>query len=189
MDEGRHWWLRLLLGIAGVLAGIAVIAWPGPTIRVLAALFALDILVDGGVRVVRAIVSRGEDTGVRVIFAVLGVVGVVVGAVLLANLPATVAALVLIAGLFWLVTGIAEIIVSLVRRGPGSGLTFAIGVLSLILGALVLAFPEASLGFLVLLIGLSLIAHGAVSAAVAIAYRRRQAQGPALTADPAPGPV
>jgi uncharacterized membrane protein HdeD (DUF308 family) len=188
MDDGRQWWPRLILGIVEIVVGVAVIAWPGATIKVLAALFALDIAVDGGVRVLRGILAPAVSGGVRALFVVGGAVGVVVGLFLLANLPETVKAVVILTGLFWLLTGVLEIVVALVRHGPGMGLAFGLGVLSLVLGSLVLIFPEASLGLLVALVGGSLIVHGAVSAGIAIAYHRRT-PSQALRAGRAPGPA
>jgi len=44
---GRHWGWLLFFGILMVAAGICAVAWPGPTVVVLAVLFGIQIIVSG----------------------------------------------------------------------------------------------------------------------------------------------
>ena len=42
-----NWWALAIRGVAGILLGIAALAWTGITLVVLIALFAAYLLVDG----------------------------------------------------------------------------------------------------------------------------------------------
>src|SRR5580704_6926184 len=44
---GRHWGWLLFFGVLMVAAGVCAVAWPGPTVVVLAVLFGIQILVSG----------------------------------------------------------------------------------------------------------------------------------------------
>lgn len=63
---GRHWGWALAFGIITVLAGIAVLAWPGPTLVVIAIWFGIELVVLGIFRFVAAFghdVSCGTGPG------------------------------------------------------------------------------------------------------------------------------
>ena len=44
---GRHWGWLLFFGVLMVAAGVCAVAWPGPTVVVLAVLFGIQIIVSG----------------------------------------------------------------------------------------------------------------------------------------------
>jgi uncharacterized membrane protein HdeD (DUF308 family) len=166
--DRSFWWIRLVLGLVAVLVGVLVMAWPEATVTVVAVLFGLNLLVDGFMRVLQAILSPAESVAARVLYGLLGIVSVVIGVLCLRNLLQTVAVLVLLVGLSWLIAGIIELVVAL-SSGPPSrwtartALDLGTGVVALLAGAVVLAYPKVSLGTLVVLLGASLLVYGAVS--------------------------
>ena len=44
---GRHWIWLLTFGILTVIAGVAAVAWPGPTVIAIAILFGIQLIVVG----------------------------------------------------------------------------------------------------------------------------------------------
>ena len=44
---GRHWIWLLSFGVLTLIAGVAVVAWPGPTVIVIAVLFGIQLIVAG----------------------------------------------------------------------------------------------------------------------------------------------
>ena len=64
---GRHWGWMMAFGIISLLAGVVVLAWPGPTLIVVAVLFGIQLVVTGIFRFVAAfasgLLSRTEAGG------------------------------------------------------------------------------------------------------------------------------
>ena len=51
---GRHWGWIMAFGVLTLLAGVAVLAWPGRTLVVIAVLFGVQLIVTGIFRFVAA---------------------------------------------------------------------------------------------------------------------------------------
>ena len=60
---GRHWGWVLAYGIITLLAGVAVLAWPGVTLLVVAVLLGVQLIVSGIFRFVAALAPDRWDTG------------------------------------------------------------------------------------------------------------------------------
>lgn len=76
---GRHWGWTMAFGIVSVLAGVAVLVWPGRTLIVVAVLFGIQLVVTGIFRFVAAFASEDLTGGTRVLLAVLGVLSLIIG--------------------------------------------------------------------------------------------------------------
>lgn len=143
---GRHWGWVLAFGIITLLAGLLTLAWPGRTIVVIAVLFGIQLVVAGIFRFVAAIAVDDERGGTRVLLALLGVLSFIVGLYALRNVLVTIAALALLLGIFWIVSGAMEAFTALSHRGmQGRGWTIVMGLLSIVAGAVVLVYPGISL--------------------------------------------
>lgn len=61
-NRGKHdrWWVEILIGLAGIVAGVLVISWPGLSTVALMYLIAAWILVMGVFQIVHAIRVRKE---------------------------------------------------------------------------------------------------------------------------------
>ena len=173
---GRHWIWLLAFGILTLAAGVAAVAWPGPTVIAIAVLFGIQLVVVGIFQFVSAFASDGESGGVRVLSAVLGLFAFIIGLYAIRHLAVSVAALALLLGIFWIVNGFSEIFNALAHRDqPHRGWTGFIGVLSILAGIVVLAEPGISLVTLALVLGIWLIIYGVME--IAMAFRVRSAVG------------
>jgi uncharacterized membrane protein HdeD (DUF308 family) len=171
---GRHWGWLLAFGIVTLLAGLLAIAWPGRTIVVIAVLFGIQLIVAGIFRFVAAIADDGESGGTRALLALLGVLSFVVGLYAVRHILITIASLALLLGIFWIVNGTIETFTALSDRGmPGRGWTVFMGLLSVLAGIVVLAYPGISLATLAVVLGLWLLVFGVME--VALAFRLRAA--------------
>ena len=76
---GRHWGWVFAYGVLTLIAGVAVLAWPGETLLVLAVLFGIQLIVSGIFRFVAALASSDLTGGTRVLLALLGVLSIIIG--------------------------------------------------------------------------------------------------------------
>lgn len=161
---GRHWEWVLAFGIVTIAVGVLVLAWPGRTIGVLAVLFGIELIAAGIFRFVAALASDDASGGTRVLLAVLGVLSFVFGLFAIRNVALTVTLLAVLLGIFWVVNGAMEAFSALAYRGtPGRGLAIGMGVLSILAGVVVLAYPGMSLVALAVFLGIWLLVLGALA--------------------------
>jgi len=157
-ELGRSWGLVLAFGIVSVILGLAAIFWPGATIVTVAILFAIQLFVAGIFGLVRAF-DAGADTGMRVLSAIIGILGIIVGFALLREPFQSVIVMAFVIGIYWIAHGIIEIIGAFqVKQGRVLGLV--IGIISIIAGAIIVQYPIASLATLSLVVGIWLVILG-----------------------------
>jgi len=158
---GRHWGWVLAYGILTLLAGVAVLAWPGETLLVLAVLFGIQLIISGIFRFVAALASTDLTGGTRVMLALLGVLSIIIGLWAVRHVVITLVALVVFLGIFWVVNGLIEIFTAVAHRDmPDRGWSILMGVLSIIAGLIVLAYPGLSLLGLAVILGIWLLVFG-----------------------------
>ncbi|MFF0111208.1 HdeD family acid-resistance protein [Streptomyces prasinus] len=167
---GRSWTWLLGSAATTVVPGVLVLVWPEGTLHVLAVLVGLYLLVTGAFRFV-AVFGR-EEHGERLPGLLLAVLYVLAGVLCLRHPLQTVAALSLIVGVVWLVSGILTLYTALVARDlPHRGVVLGAAVLGIVAGIVVLALPAESARALTRLLGLWLVLLGLAEAAVALAWR------------------
>jgi uncharacterized membrane protein HdeD (DUF308 family) len=159
------------MALATLLPGIVVLAWPDETLHVLAVIVGLQLLVAAGFRFVTAF-SRDGDRGGRVTAVLVAVVLVLAGVLSLRHPLQTIAALSLIVGVCWLLSGLLTAFAAIADRDlTHRGLAFAAGALGIVAGVVVLGYPVESAVALARLVGLWLVLLGVVELAMAIALR------------------
>ncbi|MDX1689045.1 MAG: HdeD family acid-resistance protein [Candidatus Promineifilaceae bacterium] len=117
-QRNRRWWVLLLEGVAGVVAGIAVFVWPALSGLVLLYLIAAWALVTGVFEVIAAVQLRREVQGEWVLI-VSGILSIIFG-VLIAIFPGEGAlAVVWVIGIYAILFGVLLILLSFRARGMG----------------------------------------------------------------------
>jgi uncharacterized membrane protein HdeD (DUF308 family) len=166
----------LFYGILTLILGIMVLVWPEATLITIAILFGVQLLVAGIFEIV-SVFRHGESGGMRVMSALLGVLSLIVGLWALRNIGVTLAALTLLLGIYWVVSGIIRTVDAIADHStPARGWAIFGGVLSVVAGAVVLAWPGMSLVALVWILGIWLIIWGIVIIATSFAVRSAQKQ-------------
>ncbi|KUN24660.1 hypothetical protein AQJ23_18135 [Streptomyces antibioticus] len=179
---GRSWTWLMGSAVTTLVPGVLVLVWPEATLHVLAVLIGLYLLVTGGFRFV-AVFGREEHE--RWAGLLLAVLYVLAGVLSLRNPLQTIAALSLITGAVWLVSGILTLYTAIsVRSLPHRGVVAAAALLGIVAGIVVLSFPTESARALTRLLGLWLVLLGLAEAAVALAWRAALRK----TLPPGPGP-
>ncbi|WP_435971484.1 HdeD family acid-resistance protein [Streptomyces sp. Qhu_M48] len=166
---GRSWMWLLGAALATLVPGVLLLVWPDATLHVLAVLIGLYLLVIGGFRFVAAF---GRDSGDRVPGLIVAVLCVLGGVLCLRNPLQTIAALSLIVGAVWLVSGIVTLYTAIAAKDmPHRGVVMAVAALGIVAGIVVLALPTESARALTRLLGLWLVLLGLAETAVALSWR------------------
>jgi uncharacterized membrane protein HdeD (DUF308 family) len=169
---GRHWGWVLAFGIITLAVGVVVLTWPGRTLIMVAVLFGIQLIVMGIFRFVAAFAAGDVGGGTRVLYALLGVLSLIIGLYALRHVLITLLALALLLGIFWIVSGAVELFNALAHREvPNRGWTIFMGILSILAGIVVLVYPSISLVTLAVVLSIWLLIYGVME--IVLAFRVR----------------
>jgi uncharacterized membrane protein HdeD (DUF308 family) len=176
LDELR--WAFTLRGLVALAIGLLALVWPDTALSVLVVLFGVYVLADGLVLLVAALRGGGEQ---RWLLGLLGLLGLLAAAAAFFFPQGTVVAAVYVFGAWAILTGLLEAAVAVRLAGvaPGAGLLGVGGVLSVVLGVLLLRSPEASALDFARLFGAYQLAVGVVLLTLAARLRRARRRAPA----------
>jgi len=164
---GRNWWLFLVVGLVSVVAGVLAIVYPDITLLALGIFAGIGLLFSGAIDIAEAISGTPES---RVLAAIVGVLSVVAGLICLRRPGESLLAIVIVLGIYLVVSGIVRFIrsfSSLEDRPAQMGLA----VIDAILGILILSLPGLSLVTLAVLFAISLLVRGVFLVVVAFKLR------------------
>jgi uncharacterized membrane protein HdeD (DUF308 family) len=183
---GHAWWMLALRGAAGFTFGVLALALPGLTLTFLVALYAAYAIV-GGVGAISGAVRHRRDTPGWWAPLLLGLCSVAAGVIAILLPTITALVLVVVMGVNAIATGVFDLITAFRLRvhirGPWS--LHLSGILSLVFGALVLAWPGAGALALVWMVGAYAIFTGALLLAPGLSARGWLRDG--LTGHPSAG--
>jgi uncharacterized membrane protein HdeD (DUF308 family) len=169
---GRHWVWVLAFGIITLLIGLATLVWPGRTLIVVAVLFGIQLIVMGIFRFVGAFATDDLPGGTRALLAVLGLFSLIIGLYAVRHVLITLLALALLLGIFWIISGTTELFTAVSHRGMRSrGWTAVMGILSVVAGLVVLAYPGISLLTLAIVLSVWLLLFGVMQITLALRIR------------------
>jgi uncharacterized membrane protein HdeD (DUF308 family) len=182
----RNWWALALRGLFGILFGITAFAWPGITLVSLVLLFGAYSLVDGVFNVIAAV--RGGTRGGVPWWALLvqGLAGIAVGIMTFAWPGITALALLYLIAAWAVVTGVFEVVAAIRLRKEirGEWLLALSGILSVLFGLSLVAWPVAGALAVVWLIGAYAFASGVLLLILAFRLRSWARQVASSVASP-----
>jgi uncharacterized membrane protein HdeD (DUF308 family) len=159
----RYWWLNLIRGLLALALGILMFSWPAIfTILVLVMFFSAYALVDGIISIVASFAH--PKTPHRWWLFAGGIIGIL-AAIVIFSQPALATVFLLYFIAFWaLFTGIFEIIYAAAqwKTLPGKGWLLVGGILSILIGIMLLSNPIAMVLALIWAIALYLVLFGIV---------------------------
>ena len=168
----KNWWLLLLRGIAAVLFGVLALGWPGLTLLTLILLYGTFALVDGVVAIIAAV--TGGAPAARWWLAIVGLLGIGVGALTFIWPGVTALILLFFIGGWALATGVFQIVgaIRLRKEIENEWLLILSGVISVLFGLGVLLYPGAGALALIWVIGAYAIIAGVLY--IGLAFRLKK---------------
>jgi uncharacterized membrane protein HdeD (DUF308 family) len=159
----RHLWKTVLgWGVISVLLGAAVLLWPGISIAIAAVLFGVYLLVSGVAQIVFGF-TLDVRGGERLLLFLSGGLSLALGVLALRKLGEGYAIMLLAIwiGIGFIFQGVAETSLAIgFRELPGRGWHIFMGIVSMIAGMIVLAWPFDSIVVLAVVAGVWLIVLG-----------------------------
>jgi uncharacterized membrane protein HdeD (DUF308 family) len=175
---GGHWGWVLAFGILTVLVGVALLAVPGQTLITIAIFFAAYLFVTGIFMLVRSFTHDGGSGGQRIISALIGVLSIGIGLMLLRSPFQALEVMIFALGFWWVFSGILDIIRGF-QLATGKGWAIFMGIITLIAGMVILAYPIDSAQVLAFVGGIMLIVLGVFEVVVAFQVRSAARQAAA----------
>jgi uncharacterized membrane protein HdeD (DUF308 family) len=172
-EMDRPAWMLMLRGAIGIVFGVLAVLWPGLTLLVLVALFAVYAILGGAVSIGTAFSLRRTERRWWIPL-LLGIVSVIAGACAIALPAITALALVLVMGVNAILTGALDLAMAVRLRKVlrGHWLLVLGGIVSIVFGVVVIAAPEAGALALVWLVSLHAVVTGALLLALGLRTRR-----------------
>ncbi|MEV5440738.1 HdeD family acid-resistance protein [Streptomyces sp. NPDC052682] len=154
-------WMLVLRGGAALLFGVIALVWPAVTVVALALLFGAYALLDGVALLVSAVRRKGDQAH-RLAHAAAGVLGIAAGVFTIAWPGVTALGLVVLAGAWSVITGVAELwaAVRFRRELHHEWALFAAGGASVLAGLLLWARPEVGAITIAQIIGVYALLSG-----------------------------
>jgi uncharacterized membrane protein HdeD (DUF308 family) len=150
--------LLFVVGLVGLAVGVFVIADPNRTLKIVAIVFGIYLLVWGLVRLYRA---WADERG-RYVSVLLGLIGVAAGVVVLARPTGSLKAVAWAFGIYLIAVGVVELVDLLAARGGRDSVRGLAGLIDLAAGIVVVAWPGIGLYTAALVLGAYLIVRGAI---------------------------
>jgi uncharacterized membrane protein HdeD (DUF308 family) len=148
------WQTILIVGIVTLILGLIVSFHPSTSLNVIAVLIGLAMIISGLFHLIRMFSSAEAH---RVWLGISGLLFVVLGVILIRHLHLTVAVIGLIVGISWIVQGLSALAIGF---SGGRGWWIFFGIISLIGGIVVTAYPTQSVTVLAVLVGIWFIVMG-----------------------------
>ncbi|TDO31473.1 HdeD family acid-resistance protein [Paractinoplanes brasiliensis] len=166
------WWAFLFTGLLAVALGVAVLVWPDISLRVMAAMVGIWLFLAGLARILLAFLPSSGSVASHVLSGIVGIVVLIGGLLCLRDLVTRLAVLALIFSTTWILTGLAGVLAGLQATGSRRAALLVAGLLTMVLGGILLFVPSLSLGSLVLLTGLGSLIAGLAEVVLAFVLRR-----------------
>ncbi|WP_433559833.1 HdeD family acid-resistance protein [Pseudonocardia xinjiangensis] len=168
------WWLVLIRGILAILFGLFALFAPGTALLALVFVFGAYAIIDGITAIIAGIRHRKEEShwGWHVF---QGVVSLIAGIIAFTWPGVTVLAILFVIAFWSIVNGVGQLVESFTMRKMGAatwGWMLAGGVVSVLFGIVLLAWPGAGLVTLLWVVGIFSIVFGVILVVWALRLRR-----------------
>jgi uncharacterized membrane protein HdeD (DUF308 family) len=169
----RIWSSAVLSGLLAVILGAVILVWPGPSILVTSGVFGAYLVVSGLAMVVLGF-SFPAPAASRILSVISGVASVVLGVLAFKHFDEGYAVLLLAIwiGVGFIIRGVTVLATAIAdKQLPGRGWAIFFGIVSVLAGFVVLAYPFDSIVTLALVVGIWLVVLGVVEIIAGLGMR------------------
>jgi uncharacterized membrane protein HdeD (DUF308 family) len=170
----KLWKWKLVAGLLTIVLGGIVLAWPGPTILVVATLFGVYLLLTGFTELFLSF-TMPRSGGTRVLLFISGALSLILAVLSFRHFGDGYAILLLSMwiGIGFIFQGVSEVTISIGENNlPGRGWYAVLGIISAVAGFVVLVWPLDSIAVLTLVTGVWLVVLGVVQVVQAFQIRK-----------------
>ena len=144
-----------------------LIAYPGPTLTVVALLVGIELLIGGVFLIVGAL---GQPSGSRIGGVLGGALAMIAGVIVLRHPSGSILVVALAVGLYLILAGVLRLVAAFETR-EGRGWLLLASLVDLALGILIVSWPEFGIKTLAIVFGIVLIVRGLALVLIAFALR------------------
>ena len=170
----RLWTVDIVFGVLTVILGVVMLVWPGPSIIVAAVLFGVFLALSGIAEFIAAVSLPAASAGARVLLLVTSAASVILAVLAFRHFEEGYA-IVLLAiwiGVGFVFRGVAAAAAAISDHAfPGRGWAIFFGIVSVLAGIVVLAYPFDSISVLILVAGVWLIIIGVLEIVAGFSLR------------------
>ena len=169
------WISTVFFGLLAVILGVVILVWPGKSLLGAAVLFGVYLVVSGLILVFLAFSLPLAAGGSRFLYFLAGAASIVLGILAFRHFGEGYAVLLLAiwVAVGFIFQGVSSVAAAVSHPGfPGRGWAIFFGVISLIAGIVVLAYPFDSIYTLMLVVGIWLIVLGVAEIIAGFTMRR-----------------
>jgi uncharacterized membrane protein HdeD (DUF308 family) len=169
----KIWIFAVIRGVLAIIFGLVALFAPIATAIALAIVIGVFAIVTGVFDIIEAIRHRGSSS--MVLRIVLGAVSILFGILVLVWPGISLAILVIMVGVWAIITGILQIMSSVRHRAvPDSGWVWGIigGALSILFGVVVLIWPGTGLVAIIWIIGIWAVVWGIILIVLGVKLRK-----------------
>jgi len=176
------WWLGLLVGLISLAGGILLVVYPGPTLTVVALLVGIELLIAG---IYFIVVAFGRPSGQRAWSVIGGALALIAGVIVVRHPSGSILVVAMAIGIYLILSGALRLVAAIETREGRGWLVFA-ALVDLLLGVVIVSWPQFGITTLAIVLGIVLIVRGLLMIAIAFMLR---AFGRELRSAGDPGPV
>ncbi|WP_055494518.1 HdeD family acid-resistance protein [Streptomyces sp. TP-A0356] len=167
------WQVVLATGVASLILGVLVLAWPGPSLLAAGILFGVYLIVSGVLQLASAFGTH-RATSLRVMAFVSGALSILLGLFCFRGPMESILLLALWIGIGWLIRGITQTMAAAHDPAvPARGWQIFLGLVTFLAGIVLIVSPFTSIAVLTLVAGWWLLVVGIVEIITAFRIRGR----------------
>lgn len=163
----RAWWLGLVAGLISLAGGIFLVAYPGPTLTVVALLVGIELLIAGVFVIVGAL---GQSSGSRAWGVFGGALAFIAGVIVVRHPSGSILVVAMAVGIYLILAGVLRLVGAIEAHEGRGWLVFA-ALIDLALGIVIVSWPQFGITTLAIVLGIVLIVRGLALIAIALALR------------------
>jgi uncharacterized membrane protein HdeD (DUF308 family) len=159
-------WALVVLGLVNLAVGILLLAYPGPSLEVLAIIAGVYILLFAAIGLGLAI-AGSADGGRRTLEVVVALLGLIAGLLVIRHPGNSLLLLALAVGIYLVLSGAVHVALAF-ESAQRRGWELIVGLLELLAGIVIVAWPKFGVGTLAIVLGITLILRGLAWLAAAL---------------------